>query len=132
MCGNNKVAMQVFGPHSMNEDGTVIPFGEQMAIVSHFLHNQGYKYAKPYEKKAERLIEDIYNFHQRPAETDCLSDANTVQYSLFSDLFSVPFLPIDNPKMTLKTTYSSIHALRHQALRDIFSERYIKKMASTF
>ena len=46
MCGSNKVTMQMYGPHSLNEDGTVMPFDEQMAIVSHYLHNQGYKYAK--------------------------------------------------------------------------------------
>ena len=43
MCGGNKVSMQMYGPHSLNEDGTVMSFGEQMAIVSHYLHNQGYR-----------------------------------------------------------------------------------------
>lgn len=57
--------MQMYGPHSLNEDGSIISFEEQMAIVSHYLHNQGNKYAKPYEIKAEGLIEDIYNIHQR-------------------------------------------------------------------
>ena len=32
--------MQMYGPHSLNEDGSIIPFEEQMAIVSHYLHNQ--------------------------------------------------------------------------------------------
>ena len=41
ICGGNKVAMQMYGPHSLNADGTVMPFDEQMAIVSHYLHNQG-------------------------------------------------------------------------------------------
>ncbi len=26
MCGGNKVSMQMYGPHSLNEDGTIIPF----------------------------------------------------------------------------------------------------------
>ena len=92
MCGGNKVVMQMYGPHSLNEDGTVMPFDEQMAIVSHYLHNQGYEYAKPYEAKAEGLIEDIYNVHNKQVEENCVSDV-CAQYSLFSDLFSVPFLP---------------------------------------
>lgn len=136
MCGNNKVTMQVFGPHSMNEDGTVIPFGEQMAIVSHYLHNQGYKYAKPYEKKAEGLIEDIYNFHQRPAETECLSEANTVQYSLFSDLFSVPFLPIDNPKFTFIDLFAGIGgfrmALQNLGGKCVFSSEWDAQAQKTY
>lgn len=36
MCCGNKVSMQMYGPHSLNEDGTVMSFDEQMAIVSHY------------------------------------------------------------------------------------------------
>lgn len=87
ICGGGKVSMQMYGPHSLNEDGTIIPFEEQMAIVSHFLHNQGYKSVKFYKNKAEGLIKDIYNVHQKTVETNCVSDVN-VQYSLFSDLYN--------------------------------------------
>ena len=111
MCGGSKVSMQMYGPHSLNEDGTIIPFEEQMAIVSHYLHNQGYKSAKPYENKAEGLIEDIYNVHQKTVEPNCVSDVS-VQYSLFSDLFSVPFLPTDNPKFTFIDLFAGIGGFR--------------------
>ena len=111
MCGGSKVSMQMYGPHSLNEDGTIIPFEEQMAIVSHYLHNQGYKSAKPYENKAEGLIEDIYKVHQKTVETSCVSDVS-VQYSLFSDLFSVPFLPTDNPKFTFIDLFAGIGGFR--------------------
>ena len=111
MCGGSKVSMQMYGPHSLNEDGTIIPFEEQMAIVSHYLHNQGYKSAKPYENKAEGLIEDIYNVHQKTVGTNCVSDVS-VQYSLFSDLFSVPFLPTDKPKFTFIDLFAGIGGFR--------------------
>jgi len=111
MCGGSKVSMQMYGPHSLNEDGTIIPFEEQMAIVSHYLHNQGYKSAKPYENIAEGLIEDIYNVHHKTIETNCVSDVS-VQYSLFSDLFSVPFLPTDNPKFTFIDLFAGIGGFR--------------------
>lgn len=111
MCGNSKVSMQMYGPHSLNEDGTIIPFEEQMAIVSHYLHNQGCKYSKPYECKAEGLIEDIYNIHQKTVKSNCVSDTS-VQYSLFSDLFSVPFLPTDNPKFTFIDLFAGIGGFR--------------------
>ena len=111
MYGGRKVSMHMYGTHSLNEDGTIIPFEEQMAIVSHYLHNQGYKYAKPYEEKAEGLIADIYNLHQKTVETNCVSDAS-VQYSLFSDLFSVPFLPTDNPKFTFIDLFAGIGGFR--------------------
>lgn len=111
MCGGGKVSLQVYGPHSLKEDGTMIPFDEQMAIVSHFIHNQGTKSAMPYKRVAEGLIEDIYNIHKKEIEQDCVAD-ECVQYSLFTDLFSVPFLPVDNPKFTFIDLFAGIGGFR--------------------
>lgn len=111
MCCGNKVSMQMYGSHSLNEDGTVMSFDEQMAIVSHYLHNQGYKYARPYECKAEGLIEDIYNVYQEKVTGTCLSEGYA-QYSLFSDFFSVPFLPIENPRFTFIDLFAGIGGFR--------------------
>ena len=60
MVGGSKVKMQYYGPNSLNEDGTFMPFSEQMAIISHYLHNIGTPFAEPYKKKALELMEDIY------------------------------------------------------------------------
>lgn len=111
MCNGGKLSLQIYGPHSLNEDETVISFEEQMAIVSHYLHNQGYKYAKPFEKKAEGLIEDIYNVSIQKAEISGVEDAR-VQYSFFSDLFAVPFMPIEPPKFTFIDLFAGIGGFR--------------------
>lgn len=111
MCNGNKISMQIYGPHSLNENGTIISFEEQMAIVSHYLHNQGSKYAEPYEYNAEGLIEDIYNAHSKTVDGSCLSDVS-IQYSLFSDLFSVPFLPTDKPMFTFIDLFAGIGGFR--------------------
>lgn len=111
MCGGGKYSLQMYGPHSLREDGTIIPFEEQMAIVSHYLHNKGSEYAKRYEEKAEGLIEDIYNIHQGKS-VDQLVAEPSVQYSLFADLFSVPFLPIENPKFTFIDLFAGIGGFR--------------------
>lgn len=47
------------GPHAKYEDGTSMPFNEQMAIISHYLHNKGTIYENTYKQKALELIEDI-------------------------------------------------------------------------
>ena len=111
MCGGKKASIQIFGPHSLNEDGTIMPFEEQMAIVSHYLHNQGYKCAQPYESKALQLIEDIYNIRQKETKTEFVAES-CVQYSLFSDLFAVPFLPSENPKFTFIDLFAGIGGFR--------------------
>ena len=107
-----KVSMQMYGPHSLNDDGSIMPFEEQMAVISHYLHNQGHKSAKPYEKKAIGLIEDIYNVNKEEnSDSQCFSDVS-VQYSLFPDVFSVPFLPAENPKFTFIDLFAGIGGFR--------------------
>jgi hypothetical protein len=36
-----------------------MPFSEQMAIISHYLHNIGTPFAEPYKQKALELMKDI-------------------------------------------------------------------------
>ena len=135
MCGGKKISIQMYGPHSLNEDGTIMPFEEQMAIVSHYLHNQGFKYAKPYESKAEGLIEDIYNIQSNRVEEDCVSDTSA-QYSLFSDLFSVPFLTTDNPKFTFIDLFAGIGgfrmAMQNLGGKCVFSSEWDKQAQKTY
>lgn len=71
--------------------------GEQMAIVSHYLHNKGHKHSTTYMKKAEELIADISLYYQE---------------SLENHLFSVPFLPTDNPKFTFIDLFAGIGGFR--------------------
>lgn len=78
MCGGKKIVIQLYCPHSLNEDGTIMPFEEQIAIVSRYLHNKGFK-----------------------VDEDTVSGTST-KHSLFSDLFSVPFLTTDTPKFILQ------------------------------
>lgn len=47
------------GHHGRYDDGREMPFSEQMAIISHYLHNIGTPFAEPYKKKALELMEDI-------------------------------------------------------------------------
>lgn len=59
MFEGNNIAMQKGRSQSWDEEGSIIPFSEQMAIISHYLHNRGYKYAKSYACKAEGLLENM-------------------------------------------------------------------------
>lgn len=133
--GGKKVAMQIYGEHSLNSDGSVIPFEEQMAIVSHFLHNQGSKYAKTFEDKAKGLIKDIYNIQQKTTNANQISNVSS-QYSLFSDLFSVPFLPIDNPKFTFIDLFAGIGgfriAMQNLGGKCVFSSEWDKQAQKTY
>ncbi len=111
MCNGKKASMQMYGPHSLNDDGTIIPFEEQMAIVSHYLHNRGCKYENTYKNRAEQFMEDMYAVYNTTANVGSVSEP-AVQYSLFSELFTVPFLPVDNPKFTFIDLFAGIGGFR--------------------
>ena len=101
---SKRSVIQAIGPHSMNEDGTAIPFEERMAIISHYLHNQGEEHAKPYEAKAIGLIEDIC---EASLKCKSLFDAE-----IQSSLFTAPFLPIVNPQFTFVDLFAGIGGFR--------------------
>ena len=111
MYSKNKASLQILGPHSMREDGSFIPFDEQIAILSHYIHNRGSKFAIPYETVATGLIEDISDVEAKPKQDGILSDTSA-QYSLFSELFSVPFLPKDNYHFTFIDLFAGIGGFR--------------------
>ena len=112
MVGGSKVKMQYYGPNSLNEDGTFMPFSEQMAIISHYLHNEGTPYGNTYEKKALGLMEDIY-YARSKSEGGKVADFNEAQqYSLFNDLYKVPFRPHRDPKFTFIDLFAGIGGFR--------------------
>lgn len=111
ICNGKKASMQIYGPHSLNEDGTLMSFDEQMAVISHYLHNKGSKYDVTYEEKALGLIEDICGSQEKSEEVDCAADGG-VQYSFFSELFGVPFPPIVNPRFTFIDLFAGIGGFR--------------------
>ena len=112
MVGGSKVKMQYYGPNSLNEDGTFMPFSEQMAIISHYLHNEGTPYGNTYEKKALALMEDIYKA-KSTSKSGMAADFNEAQqYSLFNDLYKVPFRPHREPKFTFIDLFAGIGGFR--------------------
>ena len=107
ICDVNKLRAQVCGPHSLNEDGSEISSEERMAVISHYLHNKGDRYAEPYRERAEGMIEDIRSVCGRK---DIKTDA--MENTLFRDLFSVPFKSPENPKFTFIDLFAGIGGFR--------------------
>ena len=48
--------------HSVDNHFEELSLNERMAIITHYLHNQGTVFGKPYEKMAIKLIDDLNNW----------------------------------------------------------------------
>lgn len=55
-CKKRAEKVQVYGPETLDEEGNIIPFIDQAAIITHYLHLKGTRFEKPYKEKAEQLL----------------------------------------------------------------------------
>lgn len=113
-------------PEEITEDGVRI-YGEtsyenQMAVLSHYLHNVGDKESS---ERKEEIISAIRSFlkhkHARGKKpyNDALTDEEVwavaeqpAQYGLFDDFFKVPFPAPKNPKFTFIDLFAGIGGIR--------------------
>lgn len=132
-----KAKMRYFGKHSLDDNGEVIPFEEQMAIVSHYLHNRSFASEKTYKEKALGLMEDIYEIKTNTSITGSgtLND-EAIQYNMFRDLFSVPFLPKQQTTFTFIDLFAGMGgfrlAMQSQGGKCVFSSEWNKYAQMTY
>jgi DNA mismatch endonuclease Vsr len=127
------LSVQMFGPHSLNVDGKVMSYNEQLAIVSHYVHNQAFKSGKPYQDKALGLINDIYP-ELNPGESSSLKDL--FSQDLFKEMINVPFPPVKEPKFTFIDLFAGIGgfriALQNLGGRCVFSSEWDEQAQKTY
>lgn len=124
----------VYGPHSINDDGTIISFNDQLAIISHYLHNRGYKSEEAFKTKAIGLINDIYNKEISVSEHFVCEDA--LQMSFFRDFFAIPFPAPESPQFTFIDLFAGIGGFRiglqNAGGRCIFSSEWDLQAQKTY
>lgn len=109
---NFETNLQSFGPASLREDGTVISFQEQMAIITHFLTTEENKLDEKYRNKAEELIKDLLRFKYGEIKNlNKIADSPT-QYGLFSEVYNVPFPGPKKPNFTFIDLFAGIGGFR--------------------
>ena len=113
-------------PEKVDEERGVKLYGEtsyenQMAVLSHFLHNHRKEMSK--EEQAE-IIAAIREFLLRKEAHQPLEVANMTdeqvwqvaedpsQYNLFSDFFNVPFPAPENPRFTFIDLFAGVGGIR--------------------
>lgn len=104
---------QLYDESCLNNDISFIKFDTQVAIVTHYLHNQGTPYEQPFSAKANRFIDLWTNTDE--VKQHFMGDVvceSPFQTYLFKDVFDVPFPGPENPKFTFIDLFAGIGGFR--------------------
>ena len=106
------VGMTIFGEAS---------YENQMAVLSHYLHNHRREIAKEEQSEIDNAIRDFLSRKEvrQKIDIDKMTDDEVLmvaedpaQYSLFSDFFNVPFPAPENPKFTFIDLFAGMGGFR--------------------
>lgn len=117
-CKKRAEKVQVYGPETLDEEGNIIPFIDQAAIITHYLQLQGSKVKVPYATQAESILNLWYQFVKGEGFTSNLSNEIVsdspagYQTYLFPDLFKAPFQAPKNPKFSFIDLFAGIGGFR--------------------
>lgn len=110
--------VQIFGEEAVDDEGNVIPFIDQAALVTHYLQLRNSEVSLPYANKAEEVLNLWYEFisgekqkHPKDYEGVAESDIGKQTY-LFPELFQAPFQGPKNPKFTFIDLFAGIGGFR--------------------
>jgi DNA (cytosine-5)-methyltransferase 1 len=133
--------VRLFDENALDEDGNLIDFETQVAIVSHYLQTKGTKYSKPFRDKAPKFIK-LWNewAKGRPQEYDfedgIAAEPSALDTYLFHDIYNPPFKPVDKPKFTFIDLFAGIGgfrmALQNLGGKCVFSSEWDSQAQKTY
>ncbi len=133
--------VRLFDENALDEDGNLIDFETQVAIVSHYLQTKGTKYSKPFRDKAPKFIK-LWNewVKGRPQEyifdDSIAAEPSALDTYLFHDIYNPPFKPIDKPKFTFIDLFAGMGgfriAMQNNGGKCVFSSEWNKYAQKTY
>lgn len=108
---------------------------EQLAIVSHYIHNKPYASRKNYEARGEELIKSLEK-HEAIEDSAAAMTGNVPRTEFFRHFFSVPFPPCSAPSFTFIDLFAGIGgfriALQNVGGRCVFSSEWEAQAKKTY
>lgn len=117
-CKKHAGRMEIYGEATLDEEGNVIPFIEQAALITHYLQLERKGIDMPYRNKAEDILNLWYEFIRgekgkaKDSGAMVAESANAYQQYLFPDLFQAPFQPQSKPKFKFIDLFAGIGGFR--------------------
>ncbi len=117
-CKKQAGKVQIYGEETLDENGEIISFIDQAALITHYLQLTKNNVKIPYAQQAESVLNLWYEFVKgelrgKPKDFDFVSDSSkAIQRYLFSDLFQAPFQAPENPKFTFIDLFAGIGGFR--------------------
>lgn len=142
-CKKNADKICVYGKESLDEDGNIIPFIEQAAILTHYLQLHRTNVPIPYAAKAEGILNLWYDFvkgnknSSKDKDEFCVAESDVAyQQYLFPDLFRAPFQAPEHAKFTFIDLFAGIGgfrlAMQAQGGRCVFSSEWNEYSRKTY
>lgn len=117
-CKKQASKMEIYGEETLDDEGNIIPFIEQAAMITHYLQLDRKGVNLPYRDKAADILNLWYEFirgekgEKKNYDGMVTDSANAFQQYLFPDLFQAPFPGPKNPKFKFIDLFAGIGGFR--------------------
>lgn len=117
-CKRRADKVQIYGKETLDEDGNIIPFIDQAAMITHYLQLCDKNIYMPYAQQAESILNLWYEFIKGEKQKNALKydfvaeSESAIQGYLFTDLFKAPFQAPAEPKFTFIDLFAGIGGFR--------------------
>ena len=110
----NAGPVEMYDERTLDNEGNIISFPTQLAIVSHFCMLQNSAFADNCGK-AQDIIDCWVNNPKIPNSISVASEPTAFQYSLFQDFQLAPFKAVENPTFSFIDLFAGIGGFRMAA-----------------
>lgn len=116
-CKRKSDKTQIYGKESLDEEGNILSFIDQAALITHYLKLCNSNISLPYASQAENILNLWNDFfyedhHKQLCSTSVEEPSTAYQTFLFPDLFKAPFQSVKNPKFTFIDLFAGIGGFR--------------------
>lgn len=133
--------VRLYDENALDEDGNLIDFETQVAIVSHYLQTKGTKNSKPFRNKAPKFIK-LWNEWVKGTpqkyniEDGIAAEPSALDTYLFHDIFNPPFKSVDKPQFTFIDLFAGMGgfriAMQTNGGKCVFSSEWNKYAQKTY